>query len=329
MSEEETNNTAAEHNEGLGRKKIQQILASVGSRKTDDSEKIEAEEYNWRKPNYFGRYQLRKLDKFTKKIALECGERFAQLYNSDFNVTITSTEQLFADEYISSDYAQNDYFISFCSDEEQTFGLVGLPKKTAVILATQLLGEEKSSEESEENLSKLEESLLLDVADAIVKAFSDSCDGCDLYTDRNVVRGHLPIDLEGTEEFCRIVFTVEKVGSENTFEAYFVIPSENLDFASRKGSQFEKKISDEEVSRAMLKHVHNIRVNVLARLGSTVLSFEEIMSLQPDDILLFDKSIDEPVDLIVEDKTIIRGRPSKSGGKYAVVITESCCPITT
>ena len=74
----------------------------------------------------------------------------------------------------------------------------------------------------------------------------------------------------------------------------------------------------------MLSHVHNTTVSVTAQLASAMLTFEEILSLQTDDILVLDKSVNEPVELIVKGQAILRGRPAKSGGKHAVVITEFC-----
>lgn len=44
------------------------------------------------------------------------------------------------------------------------------------------------------------------------------------------------------------------------------------------------------------------------------------MNLQVNDMLLLDKSVDEPIELIVEGKAVFSGRPAKSGGKYAAVI---------
>jgi flagellar motor switch protein FliM len=52
-----------------------------------------------------------------------------------------------------------------------------------------------------------------------------------------------------------------------------------------------------------------------------VLTFEEIVNLQVDDILVLDKRIDQPAELIVDDRTYYYGCPAKSAGKYAVTIT--------
>jgi flagellar motor switch protein FliM len=49
-----------------------------------------------------------------------------------------------------------------------------------------------------------------------------------------------------------------------------------------------------------------------------------MMSLHVDDVLLLDKRLNEPVELIIEGQTIFRGQPAKSDGNHAVVITELC-----
>jgi flagellar motor switch protein FliM len=64
-------------------------------------------------------------------------------------------------------------------------------------------------------------------------------------------------------------------------------------------------------------------VFITGKLASAVLTFEEIMDLQPDDILLLDKKVDQPAELIVGDRTVYYGSPAKSAGKYAVAITNT------
>jgi flagellar motor switch protein FliM len=64
-------------------------------------------------------------------------------------------------------------------------------------------------------------------------------------------------------------------------------------------------------------------VLITGQLASTMLSFEEIMDLQVNDIVLLDKRIDQPVELIVDDRTIYYGYPAKSEGNYAVKITDA------
>jgi flagellar motor switch protein FliM len=316
MSNEATRN--------LSREKIQQILASIGSQKTDDSNKTEAAEYNWLQPHYFSSDQLKELDKFAAKVAQACAEKFAQLYNGDFNVTITSTTQHFADEFTTSDNAQSDYYLAFGTGQNQLFGLVGMPGQTAIVWASQLLGDTKSVENSGRDLSQLEQSLLFDIAFSVVKALSDSCDNYDLHPSSEIVRGQMPIKLEDTEELCKITFNVKKSDSENPTEAYFLILCDKLKPIVGQNIQSSKEFSAEDIAKSMLGYVYKLPVSITTQLASAVLTFEEAMSLQADDILLLDKKVNEPVELIVKGRTVLYGRPAKSEGKNAVVITKLC-----
>ena len=53
----------------LSKEKIQQLLAAVGAMPKEDTEKIEATEYNWLEPHYFNDAQLEMIEKFTQKVA--------------------------------------------------------------------------------------------------------------------------------------------------------------------------------------------------------------------------------------------------------------------
>jgi len=306
----------------LSREKIQQILASVGSQKTVDSDKVEAVEYNWHQPHCFSSEQLQKLDNFTEKVARSCAEKFAKLYNTDFNVTITLTTQHFADEFITSNSNQDDCYLTFSSEPGQPFGLVGIPDKTAIVWAAQLLGDSDSVENSDRDLSQLEKTLLFDIARCVVNAFSDSCESYNLRPGSEIVRDQMPIELNGTEELCKITFSVEKTDSGNSSEAYFLVLCDKLKSIVGQNVQFGKDLSNETITKAILSHVHKLPVSITAQLASTVLTLEEIMSLHVDDVLLLDKKLNEPVELVVEGRTIFRGQPAKSDGKQAIVITE-------
>ncbi len=64
-------------------------------------------------------------------------------------------------------------------------------------------------------------------------------------------------------------------------------------------------------------------MTVRAVLASATLTFQEVLDLGPGDILLLDKSVDGPTELILDGRTVFRGRPARSDGQYAVVILEA------
>ncbi len=316
MSSRDTNN--------LSKEKIQQLLAAVGAKPTEDAEQIETTDYNWHEPHCFNSEQLGRLESFTRKVALKAAEKLAGSHNSKFDVTVVSTTQHFADELLDqlSGNEQGDYYIPFGVNQERLSGLVGIPDQTAFIWATQLLGDSKPEEDSKKDLSQLEESLLLDLASGLVDAFSSPYSTCEFRPAGSIIKGQWPLDLQGTDELCKISFEAKKADSEDSSGAYFLITCEKLLPIVTKAAQGAGDFSDEDISNAILEHLNEMRVSAMAQLASTVLTFEEMMNLQVDDILLLDRRIDEPVELIVDDLTICYGWPSKSSGQYALVITE-------
>jgi len=314
-------NTAI-HN--LSKEKMQQILTSIGSKMiNDDKNDAEAVEYNWQQPHCFTNSQLKKLDSFTKKVAKKCTQKFSQLCHNDFDVKIVSTTQHFADELTENKNAQNEYYLAIGS-EDQTFGMVSIPGKAAIVWAAQLLGDSKSAEDLDRTLTQLEQSILFDLTAGIIDALSNSCDDYELQPASEIVGGQMPIEFEGDEELCKITLSVKKTDSEDAHEIYFLIFCDKLQTIVEQKVEINENISPKEISKAMLDYVRTTPVSVTAQLASISLDFEKMMNLQVDDIILLGKGVGEPIELIVEGQTFFRGRSAKSDGKYAVVITERC-----
>ncbi|MFB0525106.1 MAG: FliM/FliN family flagellar motor switch protein [Phycisphaerae bacterium] len=375
----------------INRAKIRSALGGlIGSKPADDTQ-IEVTEYDWHQPHYFSSSQLAKLNNFTKKTATVMAEKFTQLYNSDFNVTITSTTQHFAgelfDQILSS--GQNDYYLAFGPDQQPPRllgppprlasgarpteasggrnagagedksggGFISIPAQTAAAWAKQLLGDPAPEKDASAELhppeagkpskalSQLEESLLFDIASAIVESLSISLPATggpladyNFQPASELVKGSAPSLLQGqgTAELCKITFDVQKADSEDNAEtplrgnqAHLLIPANMLAPMVGKITETDKKLSAQDspaqggqVSKAIFEHLQQMPISITAQLAVAVLTFEQLISLRPSDVLLLNKAIDGPVELIVEGRTLFRGRPAKSAGQHAVVITE-------
>lgn len=331
MSKASADKTSEEISD-LVSEKMQQLLAAVGSEPAEDATQMEATEYDWRQPHYFTADQLDKLNDLTTQVAAAIAERFAQLYNSEFNVTIASTKQHFAGELFEQilGSGQNDYYLGFGTDQEHPFGFAGIPAESAATWLTQLLGDSESEGDPSRALSDLEESLLLDIASGIVESLSGSLRGhIDIQPAGAISKAQPPFELHGIEELCKIVFVFGQAAPAtdkqptNGGEAYILMPCSKLAPAVGRSAEADIEVSSQDMSKAILQHLQQMPVSVTARLACTALTLEEVMSLKPHDVLLLDKAIDEPVELIVEGRTLFHGRPAKSDGQHAVVITQA------
>lgn len=306
-----------------GREKMQQILASIGSKPAEVSEQIEAADYDWQQPHCFSTIQIKRLANFTEKLAQACAENFTRLYNNNYDMKILSTTQHFATELFDPDDEKIDCCIAFGVDEEHISGLVSIPVKSAINWTAQLLGGSESEEDSDRELSQLEESLLLDIASALIEGFPKACESYEYNPIQKIIRDKIPLELQGAKELCKISFSVSKAESDESTEAYFIILCDEL--RPVVGKERQAPIPPAEaISNAMSNHIHKIPMLATAQLDSIRLTFEEIMSLNAGDILLLDKTVGEPIDLVTEGRVLFRGQPAKSGGKNAILITEMC-----
>ena len=204
----------------LSKEKIHQLLIAVGSGPLEDTTGIKATEYNWNKPHYFDRKQLNRLDDFTKRVARSMSIKLVDFFHNEFDVNVVSIEQHFAAKLVDQamESGQNDYYLAFGNEQDHPCGLISIPTKTAFIWATQLLGDPESEvEDTGRDLSQLEESLLLDLLSALIKAFSQKY--FDFQPGRNIARRLFPIELKGTEELCKISLDVKKADQEKGTEA--------------------------------------------------------------------------------------------------------------
>jgi flagellar motor switch protein FliM len=306
----------------MSKEKIQQLLKAVGSMPQGYDTAIECAEINWQEPHYFDKEQLAKLDAFTQKGAAVLSESFTVSCRSQFEVEIAGTSQIYAREFsdTANEGDKKDYYLSFGSDPGKEFGLLVIPEQTAVFWAKQLLGDSDSNENSERELSQLEETLLYDLASALVKALANAHAKCQYSPSGNIVRGQLPIKLKDSEEMFRISFSVKKAGSDNNSNVSFIIPCVRLEAVAGKNKYSPDESSSQDFSKIILEHIDLTPVCITARLASGELSVEEMMNLQCGDIIVLDKQIEEPVELIIEGRTVAFGLPGKSEGQYAVTI---------
>lgn len=326
------NNVAADN---LSREKIQQLLCAIGSKKAEDGTQLEAAGYDWRQPHYFNRTELNRLQSLTKKLAAAVAEKLAFVLHSDFDVSITDTTQHFAsrllDQITSSE--KSDYYLAFGphqespptpSEDKSDRGLIIIPPQTALNLVTQLLGDSVSEIDPDKALSQLEESLLLDIGSAIVDVLSTFLSGYqNLKPAKSITLDRLPIDLQGVQEFCKITFSISQTSSEKTCEAQLLAPCKILAPLVGKVIQTDSESIPKDTAKTMLSHVQKMRVCITAQLASTMLTFEQITNLRPGDILLLDKRVNEPIELIMDGRVFFRAQPAKSTGQYAAAITES------
>jgi len=79
--------------------------------------------------------------------------------------------------------------------------------------------------------------------------------------------------------------------------------------------------SAEAIRKALMAHLEQAPVTVRIRLGQSRVTISELMKLEAGDVLLLDKSVDQPAEVLVKDRLIMSGFPAACEGQYALQIT--------
>ncbi len=309
----------------LSRDKILQLLASVGSNPQKANPEIASQDYNWKEPHFFTKQQIEKVGEYAKSAADAIAARFTRFFQNDFQAENSSTKQYYAGYYVAETIEKNQkgYHLILKNQQNAPCGLIAVPTASAYQWLTILLGDSESRGDAQVELSRLETSLLSDIARSIAEALLSGKEKINLLPDSNISGNQFSLDIGNSEEIIEITFDIYKKESQDKTQAHFVVPSKLLSAIAGK-TEAAKSANPKDTHNAILDHLKEIPVPITAALASTELSFEQILSIQPGDILLLEKKINEPISIVITGQERFYGRLAKSNNKLAAVITAAC-----
>lgn len=301
--------------------KIRQLMNCVAVPAGETAEPVQASNYDWTVPHCFNSTVPEKLNEFAGIIASALMSRFDRFLQSSFEVSVSQITQHYAEKYINSiiEAQSKDYYLILKAEKDLSCGLVIVPNATAAYWLKILLGE---SEPTQKEISQLEQFLLGDLISQLAEAFISTNRLLNLTAAKTLLNENFSLDIAGSEELCKLTFDIVQKGNEQRCQMHIVLPCSKLQPIVATVSN-KKKLTPEQVKNMILEHAKQLPVEITARFAETELKFEQILALQKGDVLMLDKKITEPVELIVEGKTRYLAHTAKCGGKLAVKITHA------
>jgi flagellar motor switch protein FliN/FliY len=171
-------------------------------------------------------------------------------------------------------------------------------------------------------LSTLENDLLLDIVSKIVATLSrvsKENDGPEVTHTPTVSSLLIELVEEGQiADLCSITFRRNE--GEKALPFSVVALSDILEPIA--GVVRPPERSREEVHQDMLTHVKSVHMKVDVRLGTVHVSMRDLVSLESGDVILLQRPVDEPIDVIVSGKTVMSGQPVQHHGWYGLQIMQ-------
>lgn len=313
----------------VSREELKRILERIRQNEPKVADTTKFTEYNWHKPRHFGIEQISALKVFSEKIAEHIQADLTNLCHGDFRVTATSVTEHFSYTLEKEFYnADQNYYLTFGSNTSSKLqGFAAITKKSALSIVKFMLCEEDSEfettePESEGSISNLEESLIYDTAETTLKGLSKTSyvrGGNEFHSTQSLTRGNWPLDLDNLEELCRIDFRIE-TRSDSAIVSIIIV-SELLEPALRIAVDANKKLEADNVQNVIRENLKKVPVDVTAKISTEMLSMQEITSLEPGDVIMLNRPIDEPIDVLVNGTDLMHAFPGICNGKYSMTIT--------
>lgn len=310
-------------NNMFSRDQLRQLLAKARENGPVEETSVDAVDYDWSVPHHFGPMQQKKLKQFTEEMSLDLSEQFAEMCGEELTVSISGITEHFSGA-LTKEYAtdKDTCYLTFGETGKKPVGVLVMSKKTSVHWAAKVLHDTPPEDIENCEMSQLEKSMLSDIASATVRTFSESCVKNNLAffkAAESLTNEEWPLELSDFEELSRISFTAQS-GSDET-EASFVVISRVFDGLFISTNDNTTPPTETEVRNLIISHLNDIPIPVKAVLGRANISVSDLMTVEKGDVLVLDKRIDSPIEILIDDTIFFMGRPAKSMKKCAVAIT--------
>ncbi len=297
---------------------IRRITSRLGSAGPVRDESINAADYDWRQCHHYSPDSLAKLKELAQKAAVTMAEKLTELFHAKPDVAADSVEQIFACEAAEGEGAAGSWMLHFKPAKGKVCGFLRIGSETAAKWVALLLGDDNSKKDSSEPLSELEETLLMDIAGAIAQSFAKSASGagCAAVAPAPQFEKGGDSQLDPMADVCKATFSV-KTG-EVVSKADIVLLCETLDAAV--GMEVKAGTEAPEKTRGMmLEYIKPSAVPIETVMGGASIRIMDMVELKAGDVIILDKQVGEPIDVLINGKPLCRGQLAACEGRYAIV----------
>jgi flagellar motor switch/type III secretory pathway protein FliN len=310
----------------ISRQRLMQLLRRrkpEASSQTNSSAEMPL--FDWTCPHHFGPQGWQMMKSLGKKIAACIESSLSQICLEAPKVTMKKVVQDFATVLKEKTLQQEkpQYFLPFSGQSKRPEGFLAIPSEAVGVLIAQLLRDPETAIGQNGIFSTLEESILQDAVvvmmEAILAAFGE-CGLTTLKEGEQVIRGDWPLEAGRLEDICGFTFTI--VFSKQTIEVTMLALGEILDAALGTAPRVQKAFTAAELSRRIARQLHEAPVEITARLCESSISMEDLMVLEPGDVLVLGKKTTEPIETLLKGCSCFYAWPVASEGKLSLMVSQ-------
>jgi flagellar motor switch protein FliM len=317
----------------LSQSEIDALLSAIstGEMDADELKKEESNKkvkvYDFKRALRFSKDQIRSLTRIHDNFARLLTTHFSAQLRTYIQITVGSVDQLPYEEFIRSIPKMTVLNIFEVYPLEGRV-LMEVNPNIAYAMMDRIMGGIGASVNKIENLTEIETKIISNIFEKSLENYQEAWDSL-------VEIDPVMADFEVNPQFLQMVSPNETVVvislniqvGETSGMINLCIPHVVLEPIIPKLSvhywmQSDRKEPKQNEIDALKKQINLADLTVSAQLGSSDLSIQDFLQLQPGDVIQLDRTIDQPLVVTIGDKPKFTGQPGKLNKKLAVQIID-------
>ena len=285
----------------------------------------DAEPVNWYVPHRLSRDSRELLMLFSVKLAAFIEKSLHTLAAMTFDVRAEGVYEHCARQLYTEAVQQQikAYYMPVSQAGKGVTGFVRFPVETASLLVGCMLRDPESQVGENGRMTSLGESILLDAAATLVgsiaNGFKEQGTASVEKTDR-VVYADWPVRFCDLEDMCEFRFEAVSESAKMTM-SLFVLDEVIAEMAQLEGPFKQANEKNQDGAR-VIKRMHEAPMQMTALLSSALMTLRDILSLEEGDVVILDRKITEPMDVLVNGQACFCGWPATSAGRLALQVCD-------
>ena len=285
------------------------------------------EPFDWSHPTHYSRRQVDHLRALFKTCCQAASDRLSKEFGDAVSVEIVRLEQRHFTTFCAK-AAQDEAFLFLLSgDKGQSDGAFVVPPALGHAWIERLLGATEPGEQTPKRLSALDQSLLVTVAGWVVEAVCGRLAAESVPGYRLAERLHTPAPgarERAGDEILAIEMAMESPAAKGVMTIAFPVAALDPLCGGADDEHVSRPESDPEMDRQrVLGTLALIPIELAVRLGTSELTLDEIIHLEPGDVVVLDRRTDDEMEVEIGGALTFMGRAGRSSCKHALQITRA------
>jgi len=298
---------------------------SIGGREIRGA--VDIEPYDFRRPDKFAKDQLRTLQMLHETFARLFAGSLSGYLRVPVHVDLVSVEQIPYDEYMRSLTSSIINVFSMAPLSGQA--ILEVEFNIILSMIDRLMGGPGSMTKSNSVLTDIERALTESIVDRALREFFTAWEGIAQFTPRREI-------METQSQFVQIVPPNDVVvsilfeikvgdlrGAMSICIPYQVLKPVTPKLSAQRWFASSVKKNSGKHAAVLARRLAKTQVVCTVRLGSTVLSVDNVLDLKVGDVVPLQRGKDDEVEIIVGNCTKFLGKPGIRGKKLAVYVNRA------